>query len=107
VCQRGLLGRAGVVEGETEHLDEEVDGVAGQLALGPAPITVFDQQARVSGQFEVVGGPGDQFQVALLEQRRQRCHPCGADLFARPARTLGGGRITGVVGRSHFASGVE
>jgi len=27
----------GVVEGEAEHLDKEVDGVAGQIELWPAP----------------------------------------------------------------------
>ena len=34
----------GVVEGEAQDLDEEVDRVAGQVALGPAPITVFDDE---------------------------------------------------------------
>ena len=31
----------GVVEGQAEHLDVEVDGVAAQIPLRPAPITVF------------------------------------------------------------------
>jgi len=48
----------GVVEGEAEDLDKEVDGVAGQVALGPAPVTVFDQEALVGGQLEVTGVDG-------------------------------------------------
>jgi hypothetical protein len=40
----------GVVEGQAEDLEVEVDGVAGQIALGPAPIGVFDDQTRISGQ---------------------------------------------------------
>ena len=35
----------GVVEGETEDLDGEVDGVAGQVALGPASEAVFEDEA--------------------------------------------------------------
>ena len=31
----------GVVEAQAQDLDEEVDGVAGQLALGPPPVTVL------------------------------------------------------------------
>ena len=34
----------GVVEGQAEHLDKEVDGVAGEVALGPAPIGVLDDE---------------------------------------------------------------
>ncbi len=32
----------GVVERQAEDLDVEVNGVAGQIAFGPAPIAVFD-----------------------------------------------------------------
>ena len=42
----GLLAGAlahGAVEGEAQELDKEVDGVAGEVALEPAPITVFGQ----------------------------------------------------------------
>ena len=34
----------GVVEGQAEDLGTEVDGVAGQIALGPTPTGVFDDQ---------------------------------------------------------------
>jgi len=41
----------GVVEGEAKDLDMEVDGIAGQIPLGPAPVTVFDDEAGIGGQF--------------------------------------------------------
>ena len=52
----------GVVEGQTQNLDKEVNGVAGQIALGPTPVAVFDQSRciGISGQLEVVGGPLDE-----------------------------------------------
>ena len=34
-------------------MDEEGNGIASRVALGPAPITVFKQEALVRGQFEV------------------------------------------------------
>ena len=40
----------GVVEGQAEDLDEEVDGVAGQIAFRPAPVAVFDDEAGIGGQ---------------------------------------------------------
>ena len=45
VCFSGLGSSDlahGVVEGQAEDLGAEVEGVAGQIALGPAPIGVFD-----------------------------------------------------------------
>ena len=39
----------GIVEGKAQDLDKEVDGVAGQIALWPAPVAVFEQQAWVGG----------------------------------------------------------
>ena len=74
------------MEGQAEHLDEEVNGVAGQVALRPAPVAVFDHEAVVSGQFEVAGGQLDELETAPLEQRNERGQPGGADLFAGPAR---------------------
>ena len=32
------------MEGQAEDLDMEVNGIAGQIALGPAPVTVFDHK---------------------------------------------------------------
>ena len=62
-CQRlgGLVFRRlsgdfahGLMKGQAEDLDKEVDGVAGKLPLRAAPVAVFDQQARIGGQFEVI-----------------------------------------------------
>ena len=97
----------GVVKREAEDLDEKVDRVAGQLALGPAPIAVFNEQSFVSGQLEVALGPFDDGQAALLQQRQDRSHAGSADLFTRPA---GGGVTRGFREwgcHSLFSSGVE
>ncbi len=34
----------GVVEGQAENLDVEVNGVARQIAFGPATVAVFDDE---------------------------------------------------------------
>ena len=39
----------GVVEGQAQGFHAEVDGVAGQVALGPAPVALFEDQARMGG----------------------------------------------------------
>ena len=59
----------GVVEGEAEHLDKEVDGVAGAVSLGPTPIGVFDDEAGKGGQLEVAGLALDELEPSLLQQR--------------------------------------
>ena len=43
----------GVVEGEAEGLDVEVNGVTGEIALRPAPVAVFDDEAGIGGQNEI------------------------------------------------------
>jgi len=45
----------GLGKGQTQDLDEEVDGVAGPVAFGPAPIAVFGDQAGNGGQDQVAG----------------------------------------------------
>ena len=45
----------GVMEGQAKDLDEKVNGVARQVAFGPAPVAVFDDEAGMSGQKEVAG----------------------------------------------------
>jgi hypothetical protein len=55
----------GLVEGQAEHPHKEINGVAFQISLRPAPVAVFDEQTWVIGQFEVAGGRLDQFQPAL------------------------------------------
>ena len=57
----------GVVEGQAEDLDVEVNGVAGQIALRPAPVTVFDDQTRIGGQNKIARFPCDELESALLE----------------------------------------
>jgi hypothetical protein len=68
-----------------KDLDKEVDGVAGLVAMGPAPITVFDDQAWLISQLEVVGGPFDKLQAPLSKQRQERSDSGGADLLPAPA----------------------
>jgi len=73
----------GVVEGETEYFDKEVDGVAGEIALRPAPVAFFDDEAGKGGQDEIARIARDQLEILFFEQRRKWSEPCGADLFAR------------------------
>lgn len=95
----------GVVEGQAEDLDVKVNGVAGEVALRPAPVTVFDDQAGIGRQNKIARLARDDLKAALLEQRHQRCQAGGADLFARPPWAL---RTTmrRWVGHSLYASGV-
>jgi hypothetical protein len=74
----------GVVEGQAEDLDVEVDGIAGEIAFRPAPVAVFDDEAGIGGQAEVAGLAGDELESVLLQQRHQRGQPGGADLLPRP-----------------------
>ena len=75
----------GVVEGQSQDLDMEVNGVAGQIPFGPAPVTVLDDQAGMGGQNKIARLPFDEFQSALPEQRCQQGDAGGADLFATPS----------------------
>ena len=74
----------GVVEGQSQDLDMEVNGVAGQVALRPTPGTVCDDQAGIGGQNKIARLPFDEFQSAMPEQRHQWGDAGGADLFPRP-----------------------
>lgn len=76
--------RHGVVEGKTDDLNEKVDGVAGFIALGPAPIGVFDEEAVVVEHFEVLSGPLNEPQATFLKQRGQGDDAGGADLLPCP-----------------------
>ena len=89
------------MEGQAEHLDVEVNGVAGEVAFWPAPIAVFDDQAGIGRQNKIACVPRNEFKSALLEQRDQRGNAGGADLFAGPALTF-----KQWVGHSLYASGV-
>ena len=103
VCFSGLGSSDlahGVVEGQAEDLGTEVDGVAGQIALGPAPIGVFDDQTGIGGQAKIASLAFDQLETTLLEQWGQRHYTGGADLLARPPG------FRGVDGHSLSSSGV-
>ena len=56
----------GVRERQAEHLDEEVDGISGHVALGPAPVTFFYDETGISGQLEITCFFGRKTQVPFL-----------------------------------------
>ena len=96
------MGQAhGIVEGQAEDLNAEVNGVAGEVALRPAPIAVLDDEARISGQSKIACFVRDELESALLEQRGEGGQSGGADLLACPA----GGFKRGV-GHSLSSNGV-
>ena len=74
------------MEGQAEHAHEEVDGVALEVALGPAPVAFFEDETGEGGQLEVGRLLLDELEAAFLQERDQRSHASSADLFARPAR---------------------
>lgn len=76
----------GVVEGQTQDFDAEVDGVPGEVALGPSPIAFLDDQARIVLQAVIACLPFLESGSTPLEQREDRCHPGSADLIASPTR---------------------
>jgi hypothetical protein len=96
----------GVVEGQAEDLDVEVNGVPGQISFRPAPVAVFDDETGKGGQDKIASLAGDELESVLLQQRNQRSQPGGADLFARPPWVL---RTTmrRWVGHSLFSNAVE
>ena len=48
----------------------EVNGVASEVALGPTPVRVFDDEAGVSGQGKVARLARDDLETTLLLRRR-------------------------------------
>ena len=75
----------GVVEGQTQDVHEKVDGVAGEVALWPPPIGVFDEESLEGRQLEVARVFFEELQSLLLQQGNQQDLPGRADLFAAPA----------------------
>lgn len=61
----------GVVERQAEDLDVEVNGVAGQIALRPAPVAFFDDETGEGGQSKIAGLTRDELESAFFEQRDQ------------------------------------
>ena len=85
-CERGLWAcdlLHGVVEGEAYDPDEEVDGIARELALRPAPVGLFDEETRMVDQLVVAPFALAQGEVTSVEEGEDRSHPCGAYLIAR------------------------
>jgi len=76
------------MEGQAEDLNAKVNGVAGQVALGPAPVTVFDDDPGVGGQNKIARLAFDKLESAPLQERNQWSQSGGADLFAGPARAV-------------------
>ena len=59
----------GIVEGQAEDLDMEVNGVAGQIALRPAPVAVLDDETGIGRQNKIACLPCDELESALLIRR--------------------------------------
>jgi hypothetical protein len=73
----------GDVKGQAENVNVEVNGVAGQIALGSAPVAVFGDVAGIDGQNTIA--------ASLAMNSSPRCwsnggsgERGGADLFTRP-----------------------
>jgi len=73
------------VEGHSQNLNKEVDGVASLVALRPAPVTFLDDQTGKGGQLEIARLHFDELEPALLQQGNQRDLAGRADLLAGPA----------------------
>lgn len=61
----------GIVEGQAENLDVEVNGVAGEVPFRPAPVAVFDDETGIGGQNKIARFACNKFKSALPEQRHQ------------------------------------
>ena len=57
----------GVVEGQAKDLDVEVNGVAGEVAFGPAPVTVFEDETRKGGQDKIARLACEELESAFLQ----------------------------------------
>ncbi len=67
-------GAHGVVEAQLQDLAAEVNGVAGPVPFGRAPIVVFDEKIWMRDQLEVLGVPLAEGLTALAQRRRQWSH---------------------------------
>ena len=56
----------GVVEGQAENLDVEVNGIASKVALRPAPVTVFYDESGIGGQNKIARLAFDKLESAPL-----------------------------------------
>jgi hypothetical protein len=60
----------GVVEGQSEDLDVEVNGITGEIAFRPAPVAIFDDEAGIGGRDKVA-------RLARATSWRPRCWSSG------------------------------
>jgi hypothetical protein len=104
VNSRGGDATHRVMEGQTEDLDMEVNGVASQISLRPAPVTVLDEEPGVGGQNKIARLAFDELESAFLEQRGQIGDASSADLLARPTRRWRTATLKRWVGHSLFSS---
>ncbi len=58
------------MKGETQDLDKEVDGVAGEVSLGPAPVGLLDDETGIGGEFKITRLLCDELEFALFQERR-------------------------------------
>ena len=98
------------MKGQAEDLHAEVDGVARERALRPAPVGIFADEAGIRAEEEVAAASLDEVEAALFEQRQQGRQAGGADLVTRPSwlcagRAAGGG-VRRAVGHSLSSNGV-
>ena len=61
-----------VVKRQSEHLNEEVDGVSRQKVLGPSPIGLFFDEFGIGLLHKVIGSACDPFELLLRKQGGQR-----------------------------------
>ena len=83
----------GVVERGAEDFDAKVDGVASEVALRPAPVAFFNDEAGIAVDGVIARVSLVEFESAALEDRKDRRQSGGADLIASPAgcRVVQGG----------------
>ena len=77
------------------NLRVEINGVAGEVASGPAPVAVVDDEAGIDGQNEIACLPFDELESALLGHRSvgdrsqvheaKRCQSPPLEKMCRPA----------------------
>ena len=56
------------MERQSQNFHAEVDGVASQVALGPAPIAIFDDEAGIGEDVVVRGIALTELEAASLEE---------------------------------------
>ncbi|MBG87346.1 MAG: hypothetical protein CMO80_10655 [Verrucomicrobiales bacterium] len=70
------------MEGETEDLHADVDGVSGELTIGPVPVVaVLDDETGVFDGLEVVFTSFDEINGAGFFYESGGSNPCGCASF--------------------------